>query len=204
MNAIPMDAARWQSGLSLDKFVAAMKTYHPEMARRLREVTLAQANREFFAKLDAPIHVLVMTEDWCGDSLMNLPILARIVEASSRMDLQIFVRAESPELKEYYAAQGIKAIPVFTFLDAAFDEEIGTWVERPQAAHARLHEWLAAHSEIDELRRDTTLSDAERRQLPRAKLGAMVIEMETWYADEWQQETVNEIKALLMPVEAFK
>jgi hypothetical protein len=31
-----------------------------------------------------------MTEDWCGDALMNLPIVARIVEALPGADLRLF------------------------------------------------------------------------------------------------------------------
>ena len=101
------------------------------MTRRLASVQLTSAERSAFARYHGRMHVLVMTEDWCGDALMNLPILARIVEALPDADLRVFVRTTAVELNAYYTGRDVTKIPVITFLDQDF-RELGTWVERPR------------------------------------------------------------------------
>ena len=197
MNSTPMDATRWRAGLTLVEFVEKMTTYQDEMRRRLREVTLSDADCAELARLNRPVHALVMTEGWCPDSLMNVPILAHVVEAAPGMDMRIFIRSRSPDLETYYQARDVRCIPVFTFLDANFNE-IGTWLERPQAAHARLQVWKAAHPEFDPTHHDPTLSPQERRAKRRALMQSLPLEMEGWYAEGLQAETVKELKALLV------
>ncbi|MCL5950756.1 MAG: thioredoxin family protein [Chloroflexi bacterium] len=198
MSNFPMDAARWTRGRTLDQFVAAMRHQQDLIRRRLQEVTLAPDDSAFFERVAAPVHALVMTEDWCGDSAMNLPILAKIVQVARGMDLRIWTRSQSPELNDYYQARGITHIPVFTFLDADW-KEMGTWVERPQPARSRIREWLAAHPEASAVLRDPTLTpEARRERFNQAGGREFLAEMERWYADGLQQATVDEIKGLLL------
>jgi hypothetical protein len=196
MGKFPMDRTRWQTGLTLDVFVNGMQTHQAAIQHRLREVTLPEADRADFARLTSLIRALVMTEDWCGDGVMNLPILARIVEAAPGMEMRVFIRSQAPDLNDHYVTCGITHIPVFTFLDADF-HEIGTWVERPQAAHDRVKAWLAAHPEVDAISGDPALTDEERQAKLRAIGEGMLTEMEGWYADGLQQATVEELKSLL-------
>jgi hypothetical protein len=195
-----MNQERWREGLSLESFVNGMAANQEITRRRLSEVKLTPDDCAFFARFTVPLHALVMTEDWCGDSVMNLPILARIVEVAPGMDLRIWVRAQSPELNEYYQARGIAGIPVLTLLDADWIE-IGTWVERPQPAHAPIGEWLAAHPEVAALREATDLSPEEKGARFRQVTAGLLAEMEAWYERGLQQATMDEIKTLLLPVE---
>lgn len=94
------------------------------------------------------------------------------------MGLWIFIHPQAPDLNDYYVARGITHIPVFTFLDADFNE-IGTWVERPQAAHAQISGWLAAHPEIESIHSDPTLTDETRRAKLRPPFDGMLAEMES-------------------------
>jgi hypothetical protein len=199
VDKIPMDIIRWQLGCSLDEFVAGMKTNQADMRRRLREAELPESDRSYFTRFQSfqsPIHVLVMTEDWCGDSLMNLPILARIVEAAPGMDQRIFVRSESPDLNDYFATRSITHIPVVAFLDAGFNE-MGTWVERSQAAHTRVKLWLESHSEFRAIRDDATLTPDEKKARLREMTAGLTAEMEGWYARDLQAATVHELATLL-------
>lgn len=196
MRKFPLSAARWQTGLTHDAFVNGMQTHRAETLRRLRDVQLSPADRADFARIVTPLHALVMTEDWCGDGVMNLPILARIVEAAPRIDMRIFIRSQALDLNDYYAARGIIHIPVFTFLNADFNE-IGTWMERPQAAHERVRDWVALHPEIEAIRNDPGLTPEARQARLRAIGTGMLVEMEGWYAGGLQQATVDELKSLL-------
>lgn len=191
-----MDSNRWREGLSLESFLEGMTTNQEPTRRRLKQVVLTPDDEAFFRLFTSPVHALVMTEDWCGDSVMNLPILARIVQASSGMDLRIWMRAQSPQLNEYYEARGITHIPVLTLFDANW-REIGTWVERPQPAHDRIREWMAAHPEIGAIREAVDLTPEEKRARLRQATAGLLAEMDGWYANGLQQATVDEIKTLL-------
>jgi hypothetical protein len=186
-------------GLWLEEYVEAMDQHQAAMLRRLDEVSLTAEDQRYFGQRERPRYVLVMTEDWCGDSLMNLPIVARIVEAAPQMELRIFVRSRAADLNRYYEERGITNIPAVTFLDEAFGE-IGTWVERPQAGHSRVEAWAAARPGVIELYGlygDPSLTAEERRRLFDERFPEFKTEMEAWYEEGLQQAMVDEIKALL-------
>ncbi len=192
-----VDRELWETGLTLDRFVDGIDTYQEETRRRLREVQLAPADARFFGRISTPVFVLAMTEGWCGDSLLNLPILAQIVAAAPGLTLRVFVRSTSPLLNAAYQARGITHIPVFTFFDADF-HEIGTWVERPQAAHERIAQWRVAHPEFDTIRNALDLTNEQRRARLQLIAATLLPEMEQWYAEGIQSATVAELAALLV------
>ena len=183
------------AGLTLDEYVAGMKMLQANMARRLASVQLTPAEREALARYDGVRHVLVMTEDWCGDAVMNLPIVARIVEALPDADLRVFVRPAAPELNAYYADQGVSHIPVVSFLQEDF-RELGVWVERSRSADARRTEWMAGHPDLVVSKPPAELTLEERQQRMRLFMGLMT-EMEHWYDSGIQSDTVAEMRALL-------
>jgi hypothetical protein len=191
-----MNPESWQTGRELGSYVESMEFNQNAMRRRLVEVRLTNRDQQRLGRLEGPVHVLVMTEDWCSDSLMNLPIVARIVEATPGMDLRIFKRNEAAGLNEFYIRQGSSRIPVVTLLDGDF-QEMGTWMERSQAAHGRIEEWAAAHPEGLESPGSLELSIEERRQLIEGAYGEFTAEMEGWYADGLDQAIVDELISLV-------
>jgi hypothetical protein len=196
MSDYPIAAPAWQHGLTLEQYVDGMSRHQAATRRRLAQVRLTAADRAALGRVAGARHALVMTEDWCGDSLLNVPILAAIVAAVPGMDMRVFSRAAEPALEAYYQARGITHIPVFSFLDDDF-KELATWVERPQAAHERLAAWYAARPEVAALRADTRLDPEERRSRLRPLTAGLLDEMEGWYNAGLQQATIDEIRQLL-------
>lgn len=192
----PMNLEKWRSGLELELYVDRMALNQSAMHRRLAEVRLTARDKQRLDRIEQLIHVLVMTEEWCADSLMNLPIVACIVDAAPQMDLRIFTRSEAPELNDFYISKGYSRIPVVTFLDEQF-RELGTWMERSQAAHGKIQEWSAAHPEGLESPGNPNLSLEEKRRLVEGPYGKFTVEMEGWYVDCLGQATVDELIALV-------
>jgi Thioredoxin len=195
-STLTIDLDRWNAGMTIDAFVDSTDSNQEALRRRLREVRLSPEERARFASLTQPIYALVLTEGWCGDSLMSLPILAQIADAAPRLAVRIFVRSQEPELTAAYAARNVTNIPVFTFFDADF-QEIGTWVERSQAAHARVVAWRLAHPELDRIRNAADLSDAAKHAQIQPILDSLRADMEAWYAEDLQRATVAELGDLL-------
>jgi hypothetical protein len=89
------------------------------------------------------LNVLVITEDWCGDSLHQFPILARLIEGDADVELRIFLRDRNPDVMDQFLKHGrYRTIPVFVFFDEAMSE-LGRFIERPP----RRGEGLAQHLE---------------------------------------------------------
>jgi len=196
MNESPITPDYWLTGLTLDEYVAGMKMNQSHMTRRLASVQLTSAERSAFARYHSRMRFLVMTEDWCGDALMNLPVVARIVEALPDADLRVFVRSTAVELNAYYAGRDVTKIPVVTlFLDEGF-RELATWVERPRTADAWRTEWMAAHPDFVLGKNPAQLSPEERQQRMRQLMDLMA-EMEAQYDAGMNSDTVTEIRALL-------
>jgi hypothetical protein len=195
MNESPITLDTWLTGLTLDEYVAGMKMNQSHMTRRLASVQLTSAERSAFARYHSRMHVLAMTEDWCGDAWMNLPIVARIVESLPDADLRVFVRTTALELNAHYAGRAVTRIPVITFLSRDF-RELGTWVERPRTADAWRTAWMAAHPDFVQGINPAQLSPEERQQRMRQLMDLMT-EMEAKYDAGINSDTVAEIRALL-------
>jgi hypothetical protein len=98
-----------------------------------REVRLDAACLEALTALPGPIRALAIVEDWCRDSVDNLPILARLAEASGKLDLHVFSKDQHPDLMALYLKEGkYESLPVFAFLDGDFNE-LGRFIERPDS-----------------------------------------------------------------------
>lgn len=67
------------------------------------------------AKTEKP-NILVITEDWCGDAMMNNPILRRIAEAAD-LDVRAVYRDEDTDLIDRHLTNGGRSIPIYLLLD---------------------------------------------------------------------------------------
>ena len=76
-------AERFAQGLTLPEYVAQMRTNRETFSRLLAEAPVRPEDREAFAALGRKIRILVITEDWCPDSLRTIPVLARPQSRSS-------------------------------------------------------------------------------------------------------------------------
>ncbi len=127
---------RFEQGMSYDAYKAQMTRNRDRLEANEATVELSAADEAFFAELPQQIHVLVITEDWCGDAMNNIPVLVRLARAGDRLDLRFFLRDQNPDLMAHYLKDGQHhSIPVFVFFDAAF-RELGHWIERPAAISA--------------------------------------------------------------------
>lgn len=150
-------AERWARAIPFDTFVVradANARLWQDMAGRAAApadlVERAQA-------LAAPVRLLVLMEDWCGDAVNTIPVLDALVRAVPALELRVLRRDEHPDLMEaHLAPSGARAIPVVVALDAEF-REVGWWGSRPRP----LQDWvdtpearaMEAHDRYREVRR---------------------------------------------------
>src|SRR5699024_1392612 len=69
------------------------------------------------------LRVIALTEDWCGDAMLNIPILLRMAEKAD-MPVRMLLRDDNLELMDQYLTNGkSRSIPIFIFIDEAGQEQ---------------------------------------------------------------------------------
>jgi hypothetical protein len=190
-------AERFAQGLTYEAYKAQMTRNQERFQQNEQRVVLNAADLEPFKRLAAPLHVLALAEDWCGDVIDNLPILGRLAAKSGKLDLRVFLRDQNLDLIDQYLKEGkYRSIPVFVFFDDRF-EELGRFIERPASVTERRaqfrRELYAQHPEYG-------APDTPVDQLPeevRVRLQQeMAQKREEWKPLE-EQDTIQALRAIV-------
>ncbi|MEO8288097.1 MAG: thioredoxin family protein [Chloroflexota bacterium] len=131
------------SGMNINEYINGMTKNRELFEENYRTFEMDGEEVAAFREVEQPTHVLVLTEDWCGDAMRYLPALVRLAETAQRWDVRIFYRDAHPDLAERWLKQGKhRAIPVLVFLDENW-KEYACFVEKPALVYA---EELAARA----------------------------------------------------------
>jgi hypothetical protein len=179
MEPFPLDETTWAAGLSPADYFASLANYRNLVLSLYSEASVAAEDRAAVARALAAVsggsigatseetppgrlRLLILTEDWCGDSATTLPYIARLAEALD-LPARVFRQSANPTIKAWYVEGGTEHIPVVSLLQwtpeggerggAAVGtwREVMRWVERPAAAHGRVEAWLAEQPRFREL-----------------------------------------------------
>ncbi|MGG8496694.1 thioredoxin family protein [Tenacibaculum sp. TC6] len=91
---------------------------------------------------------LVLTEGWCGDAAQNVPVINKIAEENSNINLQLVLRDENIELMDEFLTNGGRSIPKLIALDKNHNV-IGTWGPRPTEATVMVEEYKEKNGKLD-------------------------------------------------------
>jgi hypothetical protein len=118
-------------------------------------------------------HLLVLSEDWCGDAVNIVPIVGRLAGSVSNMDMRILARDENLDIMDAHLTGTSRSIPIVILLNQWF-HECGWWGPRPFA----LQKWVREEG--------MTLPKQDRYR-----------EIRTFYARDRGVTTIKEIVAML-------
>lgn len=125
-----MDQERFESGMSFADYLAHMPEARREgFVRSYQAVQLAEEDRQTLAAMTTPLFLAAFSEDWCGDCRINVPVAARLAEACPALQLRCFSREANSDLALQFKLERIPTLILFNHKW----QEIGRWVERPQA-----------------------------------------------------------------------
>jgi hypothetical protein len=88
-------------------------------------------------------HLLVLSEDWCGDAVNIVPVVARMAELSPNLDLRLLARDENLDLIDAHLTGASRSIPVVILLDDEF-RECAWWGPRPK----ELQTWVLGEGQL--------------------------------------------------------
>lgn len=179
------------------EYLAQMKKNREHIEGLYRSAHVSPEHARAFAaavaKHGGTVSISVLTENWCGDSISNLPIIARLEEAVPGIEMRIFLGKDHPEVKRFYNDAGIEAIPALSLFDSDW-RELGRWIERPQAATQLVEEWAARHPELEALKASDSAADKIKLK---SIYDGLLLEMGGWYSGGMWNETLREILAAL-------
>jgi thioredoxin-like negative regulator of GroEL len=125
--------------------------------------------------LEKPVHWLIITEPWCGDSSQILSVLQRIAEESAgKLQLHLLYRDQNLELIDQFLTNGSRSIPKLVQLNDRF-ELTGEWGARPAEAQALVNNLKAEGMAHDEF----------------------IVHLHKWYAEDKAQALSKEMAELL-------
>src|SRR2546429_4044941 len=134
---IPMDDARFKTGLPWKDYMAQMGDTRARTEENYGKTKLTDDERKFFSGVKNVKSVVMLAENWCGDVHRNSPLIANIVEAIPGCELRVFFRDQATDLRDTFLNNGYQSIPVVVFFDKDWNE-IGRWLERAHAATAKV------------------------------------------------------------------
>lgn len=169
---------RFLAGESFSEFLHRSKENSELWDTLYKRATLSDDAAARAARVRHPWHLLVLSEDWCGDSINTLPVIARLTETQPLIDMRIIGRDVNPDLIDSHLTGLSKSIPVIILLDEDFNE-IGWWGPRPGTLQA----WVTESG--------LALPKDERYR-----------QVRTWYARDHGKTAVNELLELMEKAEA--
>jgi len=160
---------RFEQGMTFQQYLDQMGTNKETFTKFLSEIKIRPEDKEALAKLGKKLKLMVITEDWCGDALYNVPVLAKLVEGNPNIETRVFLRDKNADLMDQYLNQGMyRSIPVFAFFDENMNE-VARLLERPSKITDQLEKKML------EVRRSMRSENLE----------------------QWRQDVVGEVRSLL-------
>src|SRR5579859_2767730 len=188
---------RFEQGMTIEQYQAQMTQNQEAMAANIAQATLRPEDVAFYQGLPETINTLIITEDWCGDALANVPVLAKVASETGKLNVRVFLRDQNLDLADQYLKEGkYRSVPVFVFFDQEM-RELGHFIERPARVTAEMAEatakLVAAHPELSDLGGSfDTMSDSSKK-LRFQMLG----ELRKQRAAAWNNMLLEDIAALL-------
>jgi len=115
--------SKFEQGLDYKSFMSASKEHEQARWQAVYDlVNLTDEQKKLLNGFTRKMNVLCMTGAFCGDCVRQCPIMLRIAEASSVIDLRFLDRDTNPDLSERLRILGGSRVPVVVFLSEDFYE----------------------------------------------------------------------------------
>ena len=163
-----IDAARYEAALRFPAYLSSVEKNSELWQGVYRTVVVPAEAVERLRNVSGQWRLLALSEDWCGDCVSTLPLIARLAELSG-IDLRVLGRDANDDLMAEHLTTATRSIPVVMVLDREFREH-GWWGPRP----APVQRWYRNEGLL--------LPGPERSRRKRA-----------WYARDRGRTTVAEV-----------
>ena len=163
--------------ISTPDYINYTKLNESRMHRLDKTIEVTQETKALLENLSKEYIWLVISETWCGDAAQVVPVINKMAEVASKIDLRIVLRDENEDLMNLFLTNGTKSIPKLIIIEKETGEVIGDFGPRPTQAKQLIIDYKAAHGVVDETAK---------------------IELQKWYLADKGVSIQNEINALII------
>ncbi|GFE83593.1 hypothetical protein GCM10011487_55930 [Steroidobacter agaridevorans] len=186
------DAIRaiYREGTRFPEYLAAVRANAErfQQIHRRFEFVAFDASSSIFA---AGTRVLVFCEPYCADCVINLPLIARLVDASPDTELRVVSRDRHRAVAERFPGRGgISRLPTVVLLDREWTA-FGYWSERARSDH----EWMSNFTRSDPIPEITVANGLPTGDFARWLERRFASQLPLFYEQHWQ-EVRDELRAL--------
>lgn len=114
-----------------------------KMLENYEKTVVLESEWAFIKNLAAPVNIVVIAEDWCGDVVRNVPALEKLVAGSETVTTRYITREQHPDVFIRFLTNGGEAIPKMIFLSQNW-VETGSWGPMPNALREHIARGKAA------------------------------------------------------------
>jgi len=169
------------TGESQHEYLVYFTKLNAQRTKRLNKTSkVDEASTAMVTGLKGKYTWLVLTESWCGDAAQILPLLNKMVEMNSSIDLRLVLRDKNDELMQEFLTNGGRSIPKLIILNEQ-QEVVGSWGPRPAQAQAFYDNWK---------------NDPNHPPYREFQVG-----MQKWYLNDKGMSTFREIAEILEKLE---
>ncbi|WP_347551893.1 thioredoxin family protein [Pseudalkalibacillus hwajinpoensis] len=132
-----MNLTDWfEQGISKHGYIHTMDEHRDDLLTIYNHFKLEPSDIDFLHSLQLErLRALVLTADWCGDAMVNLPIFMRMTDEAI-IETKFFIRDNNLELMDQYLTNGsARSIPIIIIIDQN-GNEIGKWGPRAPEVQA--------------------------------------------------------------------
>ena len=162
--------------ISSPDYINYTKLNESRMHRLDKTIEVTQETKALLENLSKEYIWLVISETWCGDAAQVVPVINKMAEVASKIDLRIVLRDENEDLMNLFLTNGTKSIPKLIIIKKESGEVVGDFGPRPTQAKQLIIDYKAAHGVVDETAK---------------------IELQKWYLADKGVSIQNEICALI-------
>jgi len=95
-----------------------------------------------------PVTWLIITESWCGDAAHVIPVLNKIAELNTNIDIKIVLRDENLELIDLFLTNGGRAIAKVIMIDNETGNVFNTYGPRPSEATRNVEKFKSTYGKL--------------------------------------------------------
>ncbi|MFW9835569.1 MAG: thioredoxin family protein [Candidatus Thorarchaeota archaeon] len=152
--------AEWENAIEYKKFLKDARENVELMKARYNDLQITEQDLENLRSLQNNLKILVIGNDRCNDTAGNLPILAKMTDISSKLQLRILDSDAYARYHQQFKVNGKRKTPVVLLLSPEH-KELCRWVERPNAAYKVINEATDPSLESRKKALKNLYSDAE-------------------------------------------
>ncbi|WP_370214396.1 thioredoxin family protein [Mesoflavibacter profundi] len=91
---------------------------------------------------------IVLTESWCGDAAHVIPVINKVAELNSGINLQLVLRDENEQLMDLFLTNGGKSIPKLIQFDNTSKTVLNSYGPRPTEATKLVNDFKKKHGTL--------------------------------------------------------